>query len=98
MVKPILPQPHFQALLVQLVSQDSKVCVALKECMTIGCGESVLLRVEMCSSLNEVREVHPGKGGRGIPPAHHKAFARPQQPEEIPLPTPFLISEEVGVP
>lgn len=98
MVKPILPQPHFQALLVQLVSQDSKVCVALKECMTIGCGESVLLRVETCSSLNEVREVHPGKGGRGVPLAHHKAFARPQQPEEIPLPTPFLISEEVGVP
>ena len=67
MVKPILPQPHFQALLVQLVSQDSKVRIALEECMTIGCGESFLPRVEMCPSLNEVREVHPGKGGEGAP-------------------------------
>ena len=35
---------------------------------------------------------------RGGPPAHHKALARPQQPEETPLPTPFHVSEEVGVP
>lgn len=64
-MKLFLSQPYFQALLAQLVSQDSKVCHIPKEHRTLAIVRPSFPGWTCAPSLSEVRDVPFRKGDEG---------------------------------